>query len=105
MKTLKKLINKYIFSDELPLNARMINVICLVGIGASLLTMLVRIITGFDIFLMFIIAGIVFSIGALMFICNYFHRYILGTWIALLLLCDVFFPAAFFSLSGKEGGM
>ncbi|MDR2019138.1 MAG: response regulator [Treponema sp.] len=105
MKMFKKFIDKYIFSDELSLNARMINVICLVGMAASLVTTMARIAMGLTGSLILIMIGIIFLIGALMFVCNCFHLYKLGTWITLLVLCDIFFPAAFFSLSGVAGGM
>ncbi|MDR1637403.1 MAG: response regulator [Treponema sp.] len=105
MKILKKFIDKYIFSDELSLNARMINMICLVGMTAALVTTISRIAMGFGISLILIMLGIVFLVGVLMLICNRLHHYNLGTWIILLVLCNVLFPAAFFSLGGVEGGM
>jgi signal transduction histidine kinase/CheY-like chemotaxis protein len=105
MKILEKFIDKYIFSDELSLNARMINMICLVGMAAALVTTIFRIAMGFNLSLILIMIGIVFLVGALMIICNCFHSYNLGTWVILLTLCDILFPAAFFSLGGTEGGM
>ncbi|MDR3191710.1 MAG: response regulator [Treponema sp.] len=83
----------------------MINIICLVGMTASITTTIARIAMGLGGTLILIMIGIIFLIGALMFICNRFRRYDLGTWITLLVLCDILFPAAFFSLSGVEGGM
>ncbi|MDR0998199.1 MAG: response regulator [Treponema sp.] len=105
MKKLKEFIGKYIFSDELSLDARMINMICLVGMAASLVTTISRIAMGLSGILIFIMFSIILLIGALMFVCNRFHRYNLGIWITLLLLCNVLFPAAFFYLGGSDGGM
>jgi signal transduction histidine kinase/DNA-binding response OmpR family regulator len=105
MKKLKKFIDKYIFSDELSLNARVINMICLVGMVASLVTTIFRIAMGLSGVLILIMICIIFLIGALMFVCNRFHRYNLGIWVTLLLLCNILFPAAFFCLGGADGGM
>jgi signal transduction histidine kinase/DNA-binding response OmpR family regulator len=106
MKILKKFIDKYIFSDELSLNARMINMICLVGIGASLATFIARGAMGrLNGALAFIIIGTTFLIGALLFVCNQFRLYGIGTWITLLILCDIFFPISFFFAGGADGGI
>jgi signal transduction histidine kinase/DNA-binding response OmpR family regulator len=50
-------------------------------------------------------AGIVFSVGFLMFVCNRYHWYVQGSWITLFMLCDILFPTAFFFLGGTESGM
>jgi signal transduction histidine kinase/DNA-binding response OmpR family regulator len=75
------------------------------GMAASLIVMIARIAMGFGSFLLFTVIGIIFLVGLLMFVCNYFHLYNAGTWIVLLILCNVFFPVAFFSLGGMESGM
>jgi signal transduction histidine kinase/CheY-like chemotaxis protein len=79
--------------------------ICLVGIVAALAATVSRIAMGSGGSLILIMVGIVFMVGILMFICNQFHWYDLGTWVTLLVLCDILFPAAFFFLGGADGGM
>ncbi|MDR3338323.1 MAG: response regulator [Treponema sp.] len=105
MKKLKEFIEKYIFSEELSLNARMINMICLVGMAAALAATISRIFMRSGGILILVMACIVFSVGFLMFVCNHFRWYTLGIWITLLMLCDILFPIAFFFLGGMDGGM
>jgi signal transduction histidine kinase/DNA-binding response OmpR family regulator len=105
MKKIQEFIGKYVFSEELSLDARMINMICLVGMAAALVAAVSRILMDSSGGLILIMGGIVFSIGFLMFVCNHFHWYIQGIWITLLMLCDVLFPVAFFFLGGMGSGM
>jgi signal transduction histidine kinase/CheY-like chemotaxis protein len=98
-------INKALFSEELSLSARRINVICLVGTGASLaaLTSHILIMPGF--FLILVKLGIVFSCLFLFYVCNRFKLYTFGIWATLISLSFVFFPLSFFMLGGANGGM
>jgi signal transduction histidine kinase/CheY-like chemotaxis protein len=105
MRKLKSFIEKYIFSESLSLDARMINMICLVGMLAALAASVSRIFMHSGGIMVIIMAGIVLSIGFLMFVCNRFHWYAQGTWITLFMLCDVLFPIAYFSLGGMDSGM
>jgi signal transduction histidine kinase/CheY-like chemotaxis protein len=105
MKKLKDFIIKYVFSEDLSLDARMINMICLVGMAAALAATIIRIFMGSSAVMILVMAGIVLSIGFLMFVCNRFHWYVQGTWITLFMLCDVLFPIAFFFLGGRGSGM
>jgi signal transduction histidine kinase/DNA-binding response OmpR family regulator len=105
MKKLKDFITKYVFSEDISLDARMVNMICLVGMAAALSATIFRIIMGSSIVMILVMAGIVLSIGFLMFVCNRFHWYVQSTWITLFMLCDVLFPMAFFFLGGMGSGM
>jgi signal transduction histidine kinase/DNA-binding response OmpR family regulator len=105
MKKLKKFIEKYIFSEDFSLDARMINMICLVGIAAALAAAIFRVFMGSGALMIVVMSGIVLSVGFLMFVCNRFGWYAQGAWITLFTICDVLFPAAFFFLGGRESGM
>ncbi|MDR2028849.1 MAG: response regulator [Treponema sp.] len=108
MKTLirlRKLINHYVFSEDIPLDARILNMICMVGIVAALGSAITRILMGSSIFLLLVMLGIIVSIAGLLYVSNRFHLYKLGTWITLITLGDVLFPLAFFFLGGSDGGM
>ncbi|MDR1908512.1 MAG: response regulator [Spirochaetaceae bacterium] len=105
MKKLKAFINKYVFSEALSLEARMINMICLVGLAAALVTTLFRIAMGSGRSLILVMWGITASIAFLMFLCNRLGWYVLGTWLTLVVLCDFLFPLAFFILGGSDSGM
>jgi signal transduction histidine kinase/CheY-like chemotaxis protein len=105
MKKIKAFVRKYVFSENLSLEARMINMICLVGMAAAMTATVSRILMGFGRGLILVMFGIVLSVGFLMFVCNRFRWYRLGIWITLLMLCDILFPLAFFFLGGVDSGM
>jgi signal transduction histidine kinase/DNA-binding response OmpR family regulator len=105
MRKIKEFIGTYVFSEDLSLDARMINMICLVGMAAALVTTISRILMNSSGGLILVMAAIVFSIGFLMFICNRFHWYAQGIWITLLVLCDILFPLAFLFLGGRGSSM
>ncbi|MDR1379722.1 MAG: response regulator [Synergistaceae bacterium] len=105
MKTLCAWIQKYVFLEDLPLDVRMMNVTCSVGMVAALVVTLIRFVVGFPFSLFLVMLGIVLVIGFLLYACNSFPSSTLPTWITLILLGDVLFPAAFFFLGGADGGM
>ncbi|MDR2392839.1 MAG: response regulator [Treponema sp.] len=105
MKKLRAIIEKYIFSESLALDLRILNVICLNGIVAALLVTLVRILIRGNGILLLIMAVMVFSIVALLLICNRFHWYTQGVWITVFLLCDILIPLTYFFLGGMASGI
>jgi signal transduction histidine kinase/CheY-like chemotaxis protein len=105
MKKLKAFIKKYVFSEDLSLDARIVNMICLVGMAAALTATVFRLFMTSGLVMILVMIGIVLSICFLMFVCNRFHRYTLGTWIVLFTICDILFPIAFFFVGGRESGM
>ncbi|MDR1127978.1 MAG: response regulator [Treponema sp.] len=105
MKKFKKLINRCVFSEALPLEMRVLNMICLVGIAAALVATISRILLGNSLSTFLVMMGIVISIASLLYINNRYYLYRLGTWITLIVLGDILFPLAFFQLGGSRGGM
>ncbi|MDR2143373.1 MAG: histidine kinase, partial [Treponema sp.] len=105
MKKFKKLINRYVFSEDIPLDARLLNMICLVGMAAALVSTITRVFMGNSLPMIIVMLGIIVSIGGLLYISNCYHLYRLGIWITLITLGDILFPLAFFYLGGSDGGM
>jgi signal transduction histidine kinase/CheY-like chemotaxis protein len=105
MKKLKAFVERYVFSETLSLNARIINMICLIGMLAALITTVFRVFMRSDYIIILVMGGIILSIAFLMYVCNRFHWYVQGIWITLYMLCDVLFPVAFFLLGGVDSGM
>ena len=105
MQRIKQFIAEYVFSEDLSLNARIVNMICLVGMGVTLVATLVRIFMSSGTVLILVMFGVFLFIACLMFICNRFHMYALGTWVILFVLCDVLFPVMFFILGGANGAI
>jgi hypothetical protein len=105
MKRLKDLIGYYVFSEDLALDARVLNMTALVGMAAALVATVTRILMGNGPYLILVMVGIVLSIAGLLYVTNHFHLYKLGIWVTLITLGDILFPLAFFFLGGPDGGM
>jgi signal transduction histidine kinase/CheY-like chemotaxis protein len=108
MKLIKKinsLIQRYIFSDSLSLNAKMLNMICSVGMAAALMATVTRLVMKSNLLLIIVMMGIVFSVAALAFFCNRFKLYAVGIRVFLVAFCDILLPVALFSLGGVASGM
>jgi hemerythrin-like metal-binding protein len=101
----KVLLEKYIYSEELSLEARMVNVIYLVGMAAAFTAMITRIIMGSNIYLVLIILGFNIAIAGMMFISNHFRLYTLCRWITVFVLCDILFPLVYFTMGGIDSSM
>jgi signal transduction histidine kinase len=100
---LKSLINRYIYSDDLPLEARNINIICLVGFCAALMLLVLHILRGSPSVVTTITAVMVVLIVVLTYGCNRFKLYRLCIWLTVVLLCYVTFPLVFFLFGGIDG--
>ncbi|MDR1862995.1 MAG: response regulator [Treponema sp.] len=105
VKKLKELIRRYVLSEELPLDARMINMVCFVGLAAALVETLIRLVIGTSWKMILVMLGISFSVLLILYLCNRFRLYSFTTWIMLIMLSDIFFPMAFFFLGGADSGM
>jgi signal transduction histidine kinase/DNA-binding response OmpR family regulator len=105
LKALSQLVFKYIFSSELPLEARRLNMIYVVGMLAITASLLTRLVEGVDAVIVAYKLGIVVCIAASMVVCNRFKLYAPSTWLALLVLGDIFFPLGYFLLGGIDSGM
>jgi signal transduction histidine kinase/DNA-binding response OmpR family regulator/PAS domain-containing protein len=103
MDRLKDLIGRYIYSDDLPLEARNINVICMIGFCAALLQFLLRLFVGARPIVIVMGAAMVVTILALAYVCNRFKRYYLCTWIVVIFMCYLVFPMTFFFSGGING--
>jgi signal transduction histidine kinase/DNA-binding response OmpR family regulator/1,4-dihydroxy-2-naphthoate octaprenyltransferase len=104
-KKLRKLIERYVFSEDIPLDARLLNMICLVGMTAALVSTITRIFMGNSLSMILVMLGIVVSVAGLLYCSNRFHLSRIGIWVTLITLGDILFPLAFFYLGGSDGGM
>jgi signal transduction histidine kinase/DNA-binding response OmpR family regulator len=105
MNKIRRLVQKYIFSEEIPLDARILNMVCAFGLLAALTATIARIIERAPLVTLFSMVGIFVSIMLLMLVSNRFHLYRIGTGITLIMLGDFFFPLIFFTNGGAESGM
>jgi signal transduction histidine kinase len=105
MNLIKRLSNKYVFSEELPLDARVLNMVIFFGMIAAALSSLMRIVEQVPFVTMIMMVLILVSVTALFLIVNHFKAYRVATWITLIALGDVLFPAVFFTNGGLSSGM
>jgi signal transduction histidine kinase/CheY-like chemotaxis protein len=105
MNKIKILITRLIFSEEITLETRILNMVGLVGIGAAILALITRIIMGTVLIVILVMLGLILSLIALLYAGNRFHFYRSGICLILIFLGDILFPIAFFLLGGAGGGM
>jgi signal transduction histidine kinase/DNA-binding response OmpR family regulator/PAS domain-containing protein len=100
---LKRIISRYIYSDDLSLEGRNINIICLVGFCAAFLLLILRLSTGSHPIIIGLAGSMVLIVGILAYICNRFKLFHLCTWIIIVFMCYLTFPLAFFFYGGIDG--
>ncbi|MDR1028984.1 MAG: response regulator [Clostridiales Family XIII bacterium] len=101
----KKFIDRYVFSEDLSLDARMTNMVCMVGIVMVIVAIITRAAMGSSQILLIVLAGIVVCVSALLVFCNVYDKHKIGAWLILFALCDVLLPAALFAMGGVKSGM
>ncbi|MDR1020868.1 MAG: response regulator [Synergistaceae bacterium] len=105
MSFLRELYKKYIFSEKLPFEARVLNMVCVFGLLAVIASAAVRIIEHSSFMTMAVMYAMGVSIVLLLYVSNRFNLYRQGTWLALIAVCDVFFPLIFLTNGGIDSGM
>ena len=98
-------INRYLFSDELPLEHKIFNLVLIFGIIAEIAALLVRIIEGVSLTAIFAVAGMITITSAAFFLCTRFKLYKWGIPIALIFICDILFPVIYFTNGGISSGL
>ncbi|MDR1932644.1 MAG: response regulator [Spirochaetales bacterium] len=97
---IKDFIRRYVLSDKIPLEGKMINIIYLSGISFASVALVTRIFMGASVFLLLVVLGVVISIASLMYICNHFRLYAICSRLTIIVVCDILLPAAYFALGG-----
>ncbi|MDR1726516.1 MAG: response regulator [Acidobacteriota bacterium] len=98
-------IEKYIFSDSLALDARILNMVCSVGMGAAIVASIARLVEGSPMVTMTAMLGMIVSIVILFALTNRFNIHAIGIPITLIALGDVLWPVIFFTNGGISSGM
>jgi signal transduction histidine kinase len=106
MKTIvKKFINKYIFTDELTFDARVLNLVCIVGVLALFTSFVGHLIEHSNGFMMVLKVVMILGGVGLFIVCNRYQLHKSGRIVVILAFCDLFFPLVFFANGGSNGGM
>ncbi|MDR2295629.1 MAG: response regulator [Clostridiales Family XIII bacterium] len=105
MSRLKKFIEYYMFSENLSLEARTTNMVCILGIIGVIVAILTRILMRSGLAIVLVLLCIVVSVSILFVFCNVFNKHRIGSWLILFSLCDVLMPAALFAMGGVQSGV
>ncbi|MDR2020119.1 MAG: response regulator [Treponema sp.] len=104
-KNLRVFISRYFFSESLPLEGRVLNLVLGFGFFAGLGGVIARIIEGVSFIAIGAVGGMMAVIVITFFVCNKFRIYHLCIWAALIAVCDILFPLVFFTNAGADSGM
>jgi signal transduction histidine kinase len=100
----KRLLDKYIYSDSIDFDASVFNIVCGCGALALFVSAIGHVIERSNYLLM--ITKIIMVVGAavMFFICNRFKLHKQSRVVAIIAYCDILFPLIFFTNGGKTGG-
>jgi len=97
----EKLIQRFILSDTLPIEARRINSIFVVAMFGLVADFIFRVILQEPSVRLFLAMGIIYlSIIGGMLIANKYNLFRAVTWFTTIVICDILFPIAFFLFGG-----
>jgi signal transduction histidine kinase/DNA-binding response OmpR family regulator len=102
---LKNFINRYMFSEDLSLDARMTNMVCVVGIAGTIVAIITRLFMHSSPALILVLSGIVVSVLCLFAFCNKYRKHEIGMYMVLFLLCDVLLPMSLFAMGSVKSGV
>jgi signal transduction histidine kinase/DNA-binding response OmpR family regulator len=105
MKMMTSWIHKYVFSDDLSLDAKILNMVCAFGLAAVIVCAIARAIERASFAAMLALTGVFLCILALFIVSNRFNLHKIGTYITLIVLGDILFPVIYFTNGGINGGM
>ncbi|MDR2356907.1 MAG: response regulator [Oscillospiraceae bacterium] len=100
----KRLIDRYIFSENLSLEARTMNMVCTAGIAGVVVAIVTRLIMRSPPALVAVLAGIAVSVAILLVICNIYGKHKIGAMFTLFSMCYLLLPAALFAMGGIKSG-
>ncbi|MCL2164386.1 MAG: ATP-binding protein [Oscillospiraceae bacterium] len=103
MNTIKKIINEYFRSEDLPIEARKINTIYLSGMASALYGFITRLLMGAGARLLLVIIGIMLLITLFHFMYHRFQIYYAGAVLCVVTVCYILLPLVFFFLGGVFG--
>ncbi|MDR2088056.1 MAG: response regulator, partial [Clostridiales Family XIII bacterium] len=105
MLKIKSLLNRFIFSDYLPIDARTMNMVCVVGMVCAVGTGVARFLMGGERIIFFVLLCILLSTAIMLIWCNLHNKHRIGAHVMLLALCYLLMPAALFAAGGVKSGM
>ncbi|MDR2741982.1 MAG: response regulator [Treponema sp.] len=105
MKSIKSLLNRYFFAEQIAADIRIVNAASLMGIVSVFVLLVFHIIIGSGLFTILPMLGLFFSLAFILFVVNRFNSYPAGFWIGLIIVGNILLPLSFFLLGGANGEM
>jgi signal transduction histidine kinase/CheY-like chemotaxis protein len=102
---LQTLLNRHIFADELPLDARRMNTMLLFGFIIALGCTVMRVIEGASLFSFIVQVAFIVSVAVAALVVNTYKIYTIATYVVVIALNFILFPLAFFINGGLTTGM
>jgi signal transduction histidine kinase len=103
--SLRRLAYKYIFSEELPLEGRVLNLTCTFGTLAALVSLICRLVERSPAVAVWVMVLMVATVFAALIIFNVFKIYQKVVFVVLFFLCNIQFPLIYFTNGGMDSGM
>ena len=104
-KKINSYVDRYLLSDDLPLEHKIFNLVLLFGIIAEIAAVFVRILEGVSaLSVLAVVIMVVVTTAAFVF-CARLKLHKWGILIALVLICDFLFPLIFFTNGGIDSGL
>jgi signal transduction histidine kinase len=102
---IKQRLAHYLFSEDLSRDARLLNMVCIVGFFAGLISLATRWAEHLPPFALGVMALYVVSVLVLFVIANYFDAHRVASWFTLIAVGDLLFPLTFFLTGGIDGAL
>jgi hypothetical protein len=105
MNIVRKFVQKYIFSEELDLKLRILNMVYTLGAVVCVAVIIARMAEGVAPAAQIATAFILVLILLMFYFNNRMRMYTLGSWLTSIILGNILFPINFFAIGGIEGGL
>jgi signal transduction histidine kinase/ActR/RegA family two-component response regulator len=105
LKLLRKYLVRFVYTDTLPFDARVLNMICLVGFFSAVISFFLHVVEQSNVFVLVVKVAMVVSIVLLIVISNRFNLHKQGKWLAVISFCFVLFPLIFLQNGGMNSGI
>lgn len=102
---MRSFLQKYLYSDEVPLQARVVNLILIIGFEAACAFFVLRLIFGFNWFILGLNLFAMLAIGILFFLANHTQQHVRIGWITAIAIADLVWPLSFFFVGGANSGI
>lgn len=105
MRLINTYLDRFVYTDELPFDARVLNMVFLVGVISTSISFFFHIIEQSNPFILGLKAVMIISLVLLIIISNRYSFHEQGKWLALISFCFVLFPLIFFQNGGMQSGI